>query len=146
MRTDLISLVDGIRIDCDALIQHAVAIKTSVETTLAWRELQLAKCWLGKLKQALGDTSPYLPATEAKDIPKPQEQYEGELLVPTGNKLADVNTVRALIQKTIDKVFPLVAQFSNRDMGTNELEYCLQHLHEARFWYGFELAEMRNKA
>lgn len=135
--------IDSIRITIDRLIQNAVVIKTSAETTLAWRSLQMAKSWLGKMKGELGSQTPYAVADKAENIPPTAEVYEGELRTSGYAKLDAINWMRQEIEsvtndvKSLNKYEPLAA------MVENYRNHALQHLSEARFWYGFELANIR---
>jgi len=47
------------RREIDSYMQLAEKVKQSGESTLAWRNLQLAKGWLGKALGFLGETTPY---------------------------------------------------------------------------------------
>lgn len=137
--------IDDSRIECDALIQTAVTLKTTAETTLAWRSLQMGKAWLGKVKAAFGKTNPYTPASDAKLIPPTAQVYEGEIYPPKG-KLEGINDIRAKIESLISKFEPYVKHTSDRDLGKKEIDYALKHLAEAKMWYGFELSNMRDNA
>jgi hypothetical protein len=131
----LLDKLDELRISIDSLIQKAVAVKSSAETTLAWRSLQMGKAWLGKFKAELGATNPYSVASEAKDIPPTAETYNGDIVI-TGDKLKDVNAIRASIQLHVDEVSAIGSD-------SNCVLFAVQHLSEAKMWYGFELQNMR---
>lgn len=123
------------RVQLDALIQGAFGAKKSEETTLAWRSLQLAKAWLGKSLQYLGEPSPYTVASTPDAIP-PTADTAPESFILTENHLADINALRSAIQSSIDAIT------ANRPTEPNQRhcwDKCLHHLAEARFWYGFEL-------
>ena len=137
----LLNLTDEFRIKADALIQNALACKKSPETTLAWRSLQMAKSWLGKLKGELGSDTPYAVVSQVKDIPPTAEVYQGELQVSSGGHLADVNLMRQKIQELHDEI-------STNTNFNGRVTACIafQHLAGARFWYGFELQNLRENA
>ena len=99
---ECIKEIKRLRIQVDALIQIANENKTSAETTLAWRELQLAKAWLGKL---LGDVSktpsPYPQVSKPEFIPPTTEV--AELAPYTFNSPLDMcNSQRNILDTTIE--------------------------------------------
>jgi len=140
-----IQFIDESRIECDALIQTAVSLKTTAETTLAWRSLQMGKAWLGKVKAVFGETNPYSPVYDAKDIPPTAEVYVGEQHL-TNDKLANINSIRERIESLITKFEPYTKHLGANDLGKKEIDYSLKHLAEAKMWYGFELSNMRDFA
>lgn len=119
----------------DFLIGCALLVKTSAETTLAWRSLQMAKAWLGKALAAMGQATPYTVADSPGKIPPTADTYEGELPETLGG-LEGINYMRQKISE-INLVFP----------QEEEQKRCYQkaadYLEEARMWYGFELANLR---
>jgi hypothetical protein len=139
-----IEFIDDSRLKCDELIQTAVSLKTTAETTLAWRSLQMGKAWLGKVKLAFGE-KPYTVAENAKDIPPTAEKYVGEVNL-TNDKLANLNSIRERIETITDSFEPYVKHLTERDLGKKEIDYALKHLAEAKMWYGFELSNMRDLA
>lgn len=140
-----IEFIDDSRIECDALIQTAVSLKTTAETTLAWRSLQMGKAWLGKVKAAFGKPNPYSPVSDAKNIPPTAEIYVGEQNL-TNDKLANINSIRERIESLIIKFEPYTKFMGSSDLGKKEIDYSLKHLEEAKMWYGFELSNMRDLA
>jgi len=171
--------IKRLRIQVDALIQIAKENKTSAETTLAWRELQLAKAWLGKL---LGDVSktpsPYIVTDKPEEIVPTQEVAVVDK-APQWSVLDMCNSQRAVIETTIQDIYdswPSIEiamgnynyelekkygetfEDGNKGMSKDNYEkYCKEkivlgkdyveivttHLHQARFWYGFEIANLR---
>jgi hypothetical protein len=138
---EVLESVDRFRYKADSLIQNALMCKKSAETTLAWQSLQMAKSWLGKFKGDLGMLTPYGIAQIAKDIPKTAEVYEGELIVSDGS-LQDINTMRQEIGSIIDQIEHSIPQSA----WTPALTHSIKHFSEARFWYGFELANLRENS
>ncbi len=138
--SEFIKFIDDSRIKCDKLILTAEAIKSSPEMTLAWRSLQMAKAWLGKAKGFFGKTSPYITVSEIAIIPETAERHKGELNI-SGDKLKDINSIRS----EIESVLLSFKDYENKmsDKYINEVNYALNHLEEARMWYGFELGNMR---
>ncbi len=176
---ECIQEIKRLRIQVDALIQIANDHKTSAETTLAWRELQLTKAWLGKL---LGDISkspsPYIITNKPEEIVPTQEVAVVEK-APQWSVLEMCNSQRAVIETTIQDIYDswpsveiAIGEYNyalekkyedtdergNKGMSKNNFEkYCkekvslgrdyinvvTEHLHQARFWYGFEIANLR---
>ena len=176
---ECIKEIKRLRIQVDALIQIANENKTSAETTLAWRELQLAKAWLGKL---LGDVSktpsPYIQVSKTELIPATTEVAE---LAPYkfNSSLDMCNSQRNIIETTIQDIYDswpsveiamgeynhtLEKKYEDTDergnkgmlkedfekyckekivLGKDYVEIVTTHLHQARFWYGFELSNLR---
>ncbi len=167
---ECIQEIKRLRVQVDALIQIANENKTSAETTLAWRELQLAKSWLGKL---LGDVSkspsPYIVTSNPEEIVPTQEVAVVEK-APEWSVLDMCNSQRAVIETTIEEFIDmcmapnmeqLIAQYNDsigNGVNWEDIQeknkkkiwitydyYNLvrQHLQQARFWYGFEIANLR---
>lgn len=140
-----IEFIDESRLKCDELIQTAVSLKTTAETTLAWRSLQMGKAWLGKVKAAFGEKNPYTVAENAKDIPPTAEKYVGEINL-TNDKLANLNAIRERIESIVVSFEPYAKHLNEKDLGKKEIDYALKHLAEAKMWYGFELSNIRDLA
>lgn len=167
---ECIQEIKRLRIQVDALIQIANENKISAETTLAWRELQLAKSWLGKL---LGDVSkspsPYIITNKPEEIVPTQEVAVVDK-APQWSVLEMCNNQRAMIEIIIAEFEDLYyapnleqsVLIHNEKVGfpknekdiervNNEaiyLQYTYinlvrEHLQQARFWYGFEIANLR---
>ena len=166
---ECIQEIKRLRIQVDALIQIAKENKTSAETTLAWRELQLAKAWLGKL---LGDVAktptPYVQVNKTELIPVTTEVAE---LAPYkfDSPLDMCNSQRNIIDTTIEDFrnlwYPnlnIIIMNHNNEVGapkdmedikrvesdriTLKFDYVnliQEHLEQAKIWYGFEIANLR---
>lgn len=137
-----IDSVDAIRLKIDYLIQFADAIRTTPEKTLALRELQMAKSWAGFIKGKAGETSPYVPAKDEKDIPPTAEVWGGLVEISSSN-LDNVNLMRAKIEQIISQVEQLHLELKEWEHSTLFFP-CFEHIVRAKFWYGFELANIRN--
>jgi len=161
--------IKRLRVQTDALIQIANENKTSAETTLAWRELQLAKAWLGKL---LGDVSktpsPYPQVSKPEFIPPTTEVAQ---LAPYkfDGSLDMCNSQRNILDTTLedfrDLWYPnlnIIIMNHNNEVGapkdmedikrveadriTLKFDYVnliQEHLEQAKIWYGFEIANLR---
>lgn len=132
----------------DALIQNGKAIKCSAETTLAWRSLQMAKAWLGKALGYQGNASPYTVAEKISEIPPTADVADVPLFVmceATGcpDHLSSVNQMRDRIQSEIESIEGVMP---TEERQRHCYQNCLDHLVEARMWYGFELQELREMA
>jgi len=170
---ECIKEIKRLRIQVDALIQIANENKTSAETTLAWRELQLAKAWLGKL---LGDVSktpsPYIGAKTPDSVPRQDiaqlvpYKFDGSfdmcnsqrnILDTTIEDFRDLwygktgsTGLDDLIYQNNDKFgFPKDKEDQER---ANQARIILhfdyknlvqEHLQNAKTWYGFEIANLR---
>lgn len=154
--------LDKLRLQADRLIQIANAIINSPETTLAWRSLQLAKGYLGKLKGLLGNPTPYTVADSPNAIPPTDGVYVGELDI-TVDSLYNVNHLRTEIKEFIDtfKNFFYVRGYGSNysvieilragfTIEVRDVDLFLgnvqTNLENASMQLGFDLAEQRAKA
>lgn len=142
IRKTHIDRLDFIRLQMDYLIQFAEKIKNSAEKTLAFRELQMAKSWAGFIKGKAGEISPYIPAKDEKDIPPTAEVWGGLVEIGSAN-LDNVNLMRAKIDEVVLAVEQLHLELKEWEYSTLFLP-CFEHIVRAKFWYGFELANIRN--
>lgn len=133
------SSTSNLRKRLDALIQNGKAIKRSAETTLAWRSLQMAKAWLGKALGYQGNATPYKAVSTAAEIP-PTADVATEAFPLTSDHLANVNAMRGAIQSEIESIEGLMP---TEPRQRHCYQKSLDHLVEAKMWYGFELAELR---
>ena len=144
------SSTSNLRKRLDALIQNGKTIKRSAETTSAWRSLQMSKAWLGKAASYQGngsivdtakvlDAEPYLPASTADGIP-PTSNVSTEAPPLADDHLANVNIMRDQIQSEIESIEGLMP---TEPRQRHCYQKSLDHLVEAKMWYGFELAELR---
>jgi hypothetical protein len=159
---DLTTLTN-LRINADMLIQLAAQQKTSANKTAAWRSLQLAKAWLGVLKGEMGAENPYTPPFIAN---KNYGNGDGEraylpnpdpLAIPPTNDVycGDMSNHKTSIvwlyymRESIDILMRSVKDCLTTNTNL-ELELlgrkALAYLQEASFYYGFELADMRDAA
>lgn len=133
-------VVKKLRVRIDALIQSAKTAICSAETTLAYRELQLAKAWLGKSLGYLGNATPY-PAVDSIDkIPPTTEVSELPFQLP-GDPHQNANALRGEIEAVIGQV--------QANMPTEARQYqcfmeCWVRLNDAKFWYGYEIGRIRD--
>jgi len=127
------------RVELDRLIQFAAKLKTSAETTLAWRSLQMAKAWAGEyLAYTTLNPSPYAVVDDVKKIPPTDSVFKGEIEIT--DRLAAINQIRAEIEEMKKDTFDHI----DDSPGAPCVIQVLVHLTEAKFWFGFELANMRD--
>lgn len=119
----------------DFLINCALILKTSAETTLAWRSLQMAKAWLGQALGKMGQPTPYTVADNPGAIPPTADTYEGDL----PESLEGLEGINYMRQKISEIHFVLPQEEEQKRCYRKAADY----LAEARMWYGFELANMR---
>jgi aromatic ring-cleaving dioxygenase len=113
-----------LRTDADMFIQLAAQRKTSANMTAAWRCLQLAKCWLGEAEQE--EAGLKLPHTD--------DVYTGDLSPFEAYPLLEwLSLIRENIKVLIHKISP------NDCIGP--VGKARDLLHEAYFYYGFEIEE-----
>ena len=132
------------RVELDRLIQFAAKLKTSAETTLAWRSLQMAKAWAGEyLAYTTLSPSPYAVVDDVKKIPPTDSVFKGEIEI--ADRLMAINKIRAEIEEMKKLVSEEILEM-RETVGLNCITQVLVHLTEAKFWFGFELANLRDAA
>jgi len=141
---DLVSNIKTIRVEIDSLINNAGANNKGAWTYEALKSLMMGKSWLGRALGALNEANPYPASETASGIPPTADTSETFVLAPAD---ADgytryLNLQRKDIQDVVDNLEMLDAKMS----AAIYVELSIQHLTEAKFWYGFELAEIREKA
>lgn len=133
-------IVKKLRVRIDALIQAAKTAICSAETTLAYRELQLAKAWLGKSLGYLGNASPY-PAVDSVDkIPATTEVSESPFQLP-GDPHQNANALRDEIESIVGAV---VANTPSEHRQKDCFDECAKCLFRAKFWLGYEIGRIRD--
>lgn len=161
--------IKHLRIQVDALIQIANENKTSAETTLAWRELQLAKAWLGKLLGDVAKTpSPYIGAKTPDSVPRQDVaqlapyKFDGNFDMCNSQRNILEDTIEAFRNLWYAPNLEMLIAHHNDEVGLPKDEEDIkrvqtegiythydyfnliqEHLQEARFWYGFEIANLR---
>ena len=142
--------VKELRVYLDACVQLCTKTpQKSGEITLAWRNLQMAKGWLGKLLAEIGnEPSPYTPADEIKNIP-PTADVAGKLPIPPADHLGYINYMRDRLKEgciDCDNLYSLVLKFGPYSKRTSD--YCVdnthRHIEEASMCLGLELARLRD--
>ena len=131
--------IKSLRIDIDALANAVTVNRRSTETDNAIKSLLLAKCWLGKLLGELGEETPYNFAYAADQIP-PTTDVTDQKIDRIDDQLS--NKYVAFVGKLRSEI-EAVSNAVNRLPSNISVQYCTQHLSEARFHLGFELGRIR---
>ena len=151
---DITEMVDELRVEADMLIQLGFQLNRkhqSQNNIDAIRSLKMTKCWLGKIKSVLGCITPYIEVTDKKKIPKTTQVFQEDLPVIV-SRLNAVNELRRKIAEFASKASKLkihenlATRFSLQDTVQFEAfkNNTSRNLAEARFFYGFELAGIRD--
>lgn len=133
--------------------------RNSKEINKAYDSLILAKAWLGKILQELGESTPYAndgSRKEIKDIEPTADTHRGiKHLEEKGNWNTDYNHIekvdwlREEIKNILDKYLGTKDSFTSVGLVQNNInnlswKEVAKHLSEARFWLGFELGRVRD--
>ena len=139
-----VNKIHKIRVDIDYIITQLEEHKKSAESTLALRSCQMAKAWLGKVLEKLGEESPYKVVSNPSEIPPTADKAVLTNIYTTNYIEGYLHLVNQL-RDAISLVIKDLAQPSihNSFVTGNLVEYSFMHLTEARFWLGFELANIR---
>lgn len=134
----MIEKIKELRVKIDKLMIAADKYKNnkSPEAILAWRRLQIAKCWLGKSLDDFNATNPYKVVDNPKDIPATADTYKCDDVVLDSDSLNVVNFLREEIKNLITEIADLQLPFKS-------VELSLVNLQETRFYYGFELQNIK---
>ena len=124
------------RVRIDALIQLSKENIKSAECTLALRNLQMAKAWLGEMLSYFGEVTPYKVVNEPENI-QPTADVSIKPILVFESHLDFVNYMRGAIQAETTRI-PLAQKLSSNNVFT--------HLTEARMWYGFELQNIKKQS
>jgi hypothetical protein len=140
-----ISRIDHERVAIDKLIKKANYLCNMMGGDSA-KHLFLAKCWLGETKLEVGMITPYFEAIDKGDIPKTKEVYDSSINYQN-DVLVAVNEMRMNIGELelAIKGIMLDANFSKYSYSFSYLVKSINELKKARFCYGFQLAEIREK-
>lgn len=123
----------------------------SQETTNAYDSLLLAKAWLGKVLEELGEQTPYVndgkrktvediePAANVSDLNGGATKHNFNML---SNHIEKVDWLRQEIQHVTHVVYQICVN-SSKIRFHSEISY--RHLCEAKFWLGFELQRIKKK-
>jgi hypothetical protein len=138
--------------------------KQSEELKEAIKSLKLARCWLGKMLECLGEETPYRNDGNRKtveDIEPASDKAKESILcahLDLGqwerlNLIEKIDWLREEIIKTINESWKIKEEFSTGKFNIlSDKETFIKsaiastnvytHLSEARFWLGFELSRI----
>ena len=147
----VIKMIKAIRYEIDTCINSIVHLAPSAEITLAKRELQRSKMWLGQLLGTLGTTNPYPESKnpESKVIEDQAEHSQITFLSVSGyenckDQISKVKFFRQYIEgvcmsfkKDIFENKDLKGKVSVEGMAFSNESY-LRAI-EAKMWFGMEL-------
>lgn len=149
----LSKLVKSLKVPTTFTVEDFGIIK-SKEIEKSYDSLILAKAWLGKVLQELGEPTPYKSDgnRHSKEDIEPTADIAGELIEVDAfnfgnfsekNHIEKVDWLRQQIQKITDSVADLDLELPSgtRIFFINSLEYLI----EARFWLGFELQRLKEE-
>jgi len=141
----------------------AIEYTGSREEQKAIDDLLLAKAWLGKCLEIIGEDSPYKNDGKRKyiqdieptaDQPKQSDNgYTVWVGLPTGwwqdsTLIEKIDWIRERIKGLTEDNIQETFELDLSDPTSSDIISCLnhhiRHLHEARFWLGFDLARIRD--
>jgi hypothetical protein len=130
----LLDKITAARIKIGELITRAIWLKNSAETTLAWRNLQMAQGWLFKLNTKIGSATKTLEDRGAADA------------VALADRADELQSIWADIGIMVSDFEADLTEEVLQDSGPLATLYgiCLiKCLTEARFCYGLELNDLK---
>lgn len=135
------------------------------EVEKAKDSLYLAKAWLGKILQELGEQTPYQNDGKRKEVEHIENAVDTSkieklndygsvsvgnyLLLPNWGKMKHVEKVDSLREMIKDVIQEISKKYRNVPTPIKEVgiagTICYTHLSEARFWLGFELERIKKQ-
>ena len=154
---NLVSDIRYLRLQVDHIYNSCHLVNKSAEIVKAMNSLLIAKAWMGKMLQALGETNPYSESHNPQSpvIEKATEEttsdmlsvFEGEnVMTQTGR----VKYLRSMISETMNTARIVISgkEGYNAEKKMKSFDamfpyFALQHLEEAKMWLGWELNFIR---
>lgn len=154
---NLVSDIRYLRLQVDHIYNSCHLVNRSAEIVKAMNSLLIAKAWMGKMLQALGEQNPYAESHNPQSpvIEKAAEEttsnmlsvFEDEnVMTQTGR----VKYLRSMISETMNTARIVISgnegYNAEKKMKSFEAMYpyfALQHLEEAKMWLGWELGFIR---
>lgn len=126
------------------------------EKQRAYNSLILAKAWLGKILEELGNKTPYESDGNRHSVNDIEPTADKSNVIEALNwkGLNHIEKIDELRQKIKNIIFSIqVLKQELQDFLDNEVSIecniartnCYNHLSEARFWLGFELSRIKNE-
>ena len=134
-------IVKKLRVRIDALIQSAKTAICSDETLLAYRELQLAKAWLGKSLEYLILNSDAAAILYAGGLPLNKSFVPFEL---PNQPVKKFSVMDALIGESVSIKGAVVANCPIERQQKEYFDECVKCLLRAEFWYREEIVRIRD--
>ena len=156
---NLVSDIRYLRLQVDHIYNSCHLVNKSAEIVKAMNSLLIAKAWMGKMLQAIGEQNPYAESHNPQSpvIEKATEEttsdmlsvFEGEnVMTQTGR----VKYLRSMISETMNIARIVISgkegYNAEKKMKSFEAMYpyfALQHLEEAKMWLGWELGFIRKE-
>lgn len=156
---NLASDIRYLRLQVDHIYNSCHLVNKSPEIIKAMDRLLIAKAWMGKMLQALGEQNPYAESHNPQSpvIEKAAEEttsnmlsvFESEnVMTQTGR----VKYLRSMISETMNTARIVISgkegYNAEKKMKSFEAMYpyfALQHLEEAKMWLGWELGFIRKE-
>lgn len=156
---NLASDIRYLRLQVDHIYNSCHLVNKSPEIVKAMDRLLIAKAWMGKMLQALGEQNPYAESHNPQSpvIEKAAEEttsnmlsvFESEnVMTQTGR----VKYLRRMISETMNIARIVISgkEGYNADKKMKSFEamfpyFALQHLEEAKMWLGWELGFIRKE-
>ena len=156
---NLASDIRYLRLQVDHIYNSCHLVNKSPEIVKAMDRLLIAKAWMGKMLQALGEQNPYAESHNPQSpvIEKAAEEttsnmlsvFESEnVMTQTGR----VKYLRSMISETMNIARIVISgkEGYNADKKMKSFEamfpyFALQHLEEAKMWLGWELGFIRKE-
>ena len=135
-------IVKKLRVRIDALIQSAKTSICSDETLLAYRELQLAKAWLGKSLEYLILNSDAAAILYAGGLPLNKSFVPFEL---PNQPVKRFSVMYALIGESVSIKGAVVANCPIERQQKEYFDECVKCLLRAEFWYREEIVRIRDE-
>jgi hypothetical protein len=127
--------------------EYAVKFHNSKEINKAYDSLILAKAWLGKVLQELGESTPYANDGNRKAVEDIEPTADHVKVLEANYKpweekahIEKVDWLREEIKDTMSRTPNFSKEYPEIEL---EQRFVYKYLCEARFWLGFELQRIR---
>ena len=146
-----IKMIKAVRFEIDTCINSIALLESSAEVTLAKRELQRSKMWLGQFMGTLGTTNPYPESSEpGSKVIEDQAEHTQEtfLSIPAFKDCTDQISKVKFFRKHIEGILMSFRKdiFENYEVGNLVTEDSRAfaneswlRLMESKMWFGMEL-------
>ncbi len=158
-------VLKAFRLTIDKFINSIPLLEQSPEVTLAKRELQRAKMWLGKAMGELGNKTPYPESDNAASaVIEPQAEHTEDSLKEdfdsifqkdefqnTPSNIFRIKHMRSEIENKVKEFNDIMEDLVEKNHTLNEYFLPFAHqsymaLIESKMWLGMELDRIRSEA